>query len=328
MKRFLLVLLYHIFIIIFVPYIIVSLSRTNSNNSEQKDAADEPIKTITSYVSSSGEVQEIDFSEYLKGVVAAEMPASFHEEALKAQAVAARSYILTRMQGYMRDGAPKEHDGAMTCDNPAHCKAWSSKETLKKQWGENFDMYWDKISSCVEQTCGVVMTYDGNLVNAVFHSTSSGHTENAKDVWGSDVAYLVSVKSEGDELSPKYSDSLTISIDEYKNNILKNYPDANWDNKELLESINRSDAGGITTIETGGCVIAGSQFRSLFSLRSTNIEFSYDDKTITMTTKGNGHGVGMSQYGANYLATTGKGYKDILKSYYTGVDVGVFEGRL
>jgi len=178
--------------------------------------ANEPIEKITTCISSTGEVREIDFCEYLKGVVSAEMPASFHEEALKAQAIAARSYILARMQGYMRDGTPDEHNGAMTCDDPAHCKAWTSTEKLKEQWGDSFDFYWDKISSCTEQTKGIVMTYDGALVNAVFHSTSSGFTENAKDVWGGDIPYLASVKSEGDSLSPKYNDSVTLSVDEYK----------------------------------------------------------------------------------------------------------------
>lgn len=327
MKRFLFISALYICIILFIPYLIVLFSSANEKNADS-DTASEPIEKITTCISSTGEVREIDFCEYLKGVVSAEMPASFHEEALKAQAIAARSYILARMQGYMRDGAPSEHNGAMTCDDPAHCKAWTSTEKLKEQWGDSFDFYWDKISSCTEQTKGIVMTYDGALVNAVFHSTSSGFTENAKDVWGGDVPYLVSVKSEGDSLSPKYDDSVTISVDEYKNKITQNFPDASFDSRELIETINRSEAGGITTIVTGGVSIKATQFRNIFSLRSTNIEFSYDENNITMTTKGNGHGVGMSQYGANYLASTGMKYEDILKTYYTGVEVGVFEGKL
>jgi len=326
MKRFLFISALYICIILFIPYLIVRLSPSYKKSTTQ--TANEPIEKITTCISSTGEVREIDFCEYLKGVVSAEMPASFHEEALKAQAIAARSYILARMQGYMRDGTPDEHNGAMTCDDPAHCKAWTPTEKLKEQWGDSFDFYWDKISSCTEQTKGIVMTYDGALVNVVFHSASSGFTENAKDVWGGDIPYLVSVKSEGDSLSPKYNDSVTLSVDEYKNKIVQNFPDASFDRRTLIETINRSEAGGITTIVTGGVSIKATQFRNIFSLRSTNIEFSYDENSITMTTKGNGHGVGMSQYGANYLASTGVKCEDILKTYYTGVEVEVFKGKL
>ena len=324
----------YILIILFIPYILVTALKgvpqggdTKSPKAEKASAA-EPIETISVFRSDTGEVTDMPFGEYLKGVVAAEMPASFNDEALKAQAVAARSYTLTRMQGYKRDGTPPEHNGAMTCTDSTHCKAWLSEETLRKQWGASYDTYWKKISDCVDATMGVVMTYDGNLVNAVFHSTSSGTTENAKDVWGGNVPYLVSVQSEGEELSPKYEDSVTLTIDEFKNKVLAAYPEAVWDDGELIRDITRSEAGGITTLVTGGVTIKGTQWRTMFGLRSTNVDFSYEGDTVTMHTKGNGHGVGMSQYGANYLAGTGMGYADILKKYYTGVEVGAFTGTI
>ena len=175
MKRFLLISAFYICIILFIPYIIVRISSFHEKSATQ--TVSEPIEKITTCISSTGEVREIDFCEYLKGVVSAEMPASFHEEALKAQAIAARSYILTRMQGYMRDGTPPEHNGAMSCDDPSHCKAWTPTEKLKEQWGDSFDFYWDKISSCIEQTKGIVMTYDGALVNAVFPAPKSPSKE-------------------------------------------------------------------------------------------------------------------------------------------------------
>lgn len=327
MKKTIFVFLFYIFVIIFIPYIIVIIFSTKPQTPLIAPSK-EPIEKITTYISATDEVVEFDFCEYLKGVVAAEMPASFHEEALKAQAVAARSYILTRMQGYKANGTPPEHKGAMSCDNPEHCKAWVSTDKLRSQWGKDFDLYWQKVSLCTEKTKGIVMTYDGKLVNAVFHSTSSGFTENAKDVWGGDVPYLVSVKSEGDTLSPKYDGELYISVKEYKEKILSKYPDAKWDSGELIEQINRSDAGGIITLVSGGVTIKASDFRTLFSLRSTNIEFFYDEINITMRTKGNGHGVGMSQYGANYLATTGMSFEDILKMYYSGVEVGAYKGAI
>lgn len=332
MKKMLVLFFMYAFIILFIPYILVLALKDTPHTANETDSAKtlakEPIETISVYRSDTGEIADMPFGEYLKGVVAAEMPASFNEEALKAQAVAARSYTLTRMQGYKRDGTPAEHNGAMTCTNPAHCKAWLPDETLRDQWKAEYDTYKNKISDCVDATVGVVMTYEGSLVNAVFHSTSSGATESAKDVWGGSVPYLVSVQSEGEELSPKYEDSTTLSVDEFKEKILAEYPDAAWGSGELVSDIVRSEAGGITTLSSGGVTIKGTKWRSMFGLRSTNIDFSYGDNTVTMHTKGNGHGVGMSQYGANYLAGTGMSYEDILKKYYTGVDVGIYEGAI
>lgn len=333
MRKILFLLGFYSLILLFIPYILVTSLKGAPQGQDaapdaEKASAKEPIETISVYISDTGEVKDMPFGEYLKGVVAAEMPASFNEEALKAQAVAARSYTLTRMQGYKRDGAPAEHKGAMTCTDPAHCKAWLSEEVLRKQWGSEYDNYWGKISACVDDTTGVVMTYAGSLVNAVFHSTSSGETENAKDVWGGDVPYLVSVQSEGEELSPKYEDSVTVTQEEFKNKVLAAYPEAVWDDGELVRDISRSEAGGIVTLLTGGVTMKGTQLRTMFNLRSTNVDFTYEDGNVTMHTRGNGHGVGMSQYGANYLASTGMGYADILKKYYTGVEVGSFQGTI
>lgn len=320
-----------IFLILFVPYLAVALSSSQplawpplgQQPDETASTNAEPVSTITAYVAAEDKVIEMDFTEYIKGVVAAEMPASFGDEALKAQAVAARSYILTRMQGYERDGTPPEHKGAMTCTDPTHCKAWISKETAYQRWGESADTYWQKISNNVEATCGIIMTYGGQPVNAVFHSTSSGQTENSKDVWGGDVPYLKSVASPGDALSPKYESSKQMSIEEFKKKIQSAYPEATWgDTDALIGNIVRSDAGGIITLELGGITIKATEFRTLFELSSTHIDFDIESDIITMNMKGNGHGVGMSQYGANYLASQGMGYEEILKTYYTGVEVG------
>lgn len=318
-----------IFLILFIPYLLVSLLKADPFSGGQQatdgtgEAAKEPVSTITTYIADQDEVKEMDFTEYIKGVVAAEMPASFGDEALKAQAVAARSYILTRMQGYERDGTPSEHKGAMTCTDPTHCKAWISKEAAYQNWGDSADTYWEKISSDVEATRGIIMTYEGKPVNAVFHSTSSGQTENSKDVWGGDVPYLQSVASPGDELSPKYESSQQMTVDEFKDKVRSAYPEATWeDGAPLIGDIVRSEAGGISSIVLGGVTLRTTQFRNLFSLPSAHVDFEVTDDTVTMNMKGNGHGVGMSQYGANYLANQGMGYVDILKTYYTGVEVG------
>lgn len=318
-----------IFLILFIPYLLVGLPSVRPSDGEQpgneptQAAGGEPISSITTYIAAEDKVVEMDFTEYIKGVVAAEMPASFGDEALKAQAVAARSYIVTRMQGYQRDGTPPEHKGAMTCTDPAHCKAWISKDTAYARWGESADTYWKKISDDVEATRGIIMTYGGEPVNAVFHSTSSGQTENSKDVWGGDIPYLKSVASPGDELSPKYESSQQMRVDEFKDKVHTAYPDAAWDEgTPLIGEIERSEAGGISSIVLGGVTLKTTQFRNLFGLASAHVDFEVTDDTITMNVKGNGHGVGMSQYGANYLSSQGMGYVDILKTYYTGVEVG------
>ncbi len=320
MKKILFLFLIYTLTVLGIPLLIVSLSH-RAPATENK----EPIQTISTYVAATDEVLELDFNTYLKGVVAAEMPASFHPEALRAQAVAARSYILRRMEGYLRDGPPEAHKGAYACTDSAHCNAWKSEDELRAQWGADYETNMQKISTSVDDTAGIVLTYNGEPVNAVFHSTSSGQTENAKDVWGSEVDYLVSVASYGDTLSPRYSSTLTLSAEDYKTKLLAVYPEAHFaDGEPLIGEILRSQAGGIKEITSGGITLSGTHFRNLYGLRSTNIQFTQSASSITMSVTGSGHGVGMSQYGANYLASQGKTYEEILKTYYSGVTVGLY----
>lgn len=323
MKKLLLLLMLYTLIVLGIPLLIVSLMHRTPSASGA-----EPIETITTYVAAQDKVLTLDFNAYLKGVVAAEMPASFHPEALRAQAVAARSYILRRREGYIRDGIPEAHKGAYACTDSAHCKAWKSEDELRAQWGADYDANMQKIAASVDDTVGIVLTYEGELVNAVFHSTSSGQTESAKDVWGGEVDYLVSVASYGDELSPRYASSLTLSAEDYKLKLKEAYPEASFAAGEpLVGEILRSQAGGIKKVTTGGVTLSGTQFRNLYGLRSTNIQFTQSAASITMAVTGNGHGVGMSQYGANYLATQGKTYEEILKTYYSGVSVEPYKKK-
>lgn len=324
MKRLLIMLLIYTLIVLGLPLLIVTLTRQMPRLASNG----EPLQTITTYIAAQDKVAEIDFSDYLKGVVAAEMPASFHTEALRAQAIAARSYILHRREGYLRDGVPEAHHGAYTCTDPAHCKAWKSEDELRAAWGADYDVHMQKIAAAVDSTAGIVLTYDGALVNAVFHSTSAGQTESAADVWGGEVDYLVSVASYGDELSPKYASALTLSAAEYKAKLQSVYPEATFpEGAALVDEILRSPAGGIKQITTGGVTLSGTHFRNLYGLQSTNIQFTQSAASITMTVKGNGHGVGMSQYGANYLANQGKSYEEILKTYYSGVAVEPYTAK-
>jgi len=282
--------------------------------------AEKDEKTVTVYIKDEDRVLKMRESQYLKEVVAAEMPADFEFEALKAQAVAARSYMVSRQNAYKVSGAPAEHKGADMCTDPTHCKAWISEEKRRESWGADADKNWDKISKAVEETKDEVITYNGEVISAVFHSTSSGKTENSKDVWGGERPYLVSVESEGDKLSPKYKSEKEISLDEFKKIAKDNIEGVDF-SKGIIGDIARSDAGGIITVEIGGVAVKGTVFRKIYDLRSTNVNITADDKKVAFDVTGFGHGVGMSQYGANYLAAQGRSYIEILKAYYTGVEI-------
>lgn len=307
MKVFLIYLVYLIVLLIIIPCFTVIIFDENRTDAD----------LIKVYITSEDKVEEMDREEYLKGVVAAEMPADFELEALKAQAVAARTY----MEAHINDKNKEEaHKGADICTDYAHCAAWISKEDRFSSWGDEAEGNWEKISSAVEETNGEVIFYDNKIISAVFHSTSSGRTENAEDVWSKAVPYLKGVESKGDEFSPKFHSQMQISKAEFKNTILKEYNDANPESP-LYDNIDRTESGGIKNILVLGKKISGPEFRKLFNLKSTNVEFSENEDNVIMKTRGYGHGVGMSQYGANYMAQQGKNYKEILTHYYTGVEI-------
>ena len=285
-----------------------------------KKPAPESEETVSVYVAAEDKVVDMNKSQYLKEVVSAEMPASFEPEALKAQAVAARSYLEARRNAYKTSGTPKEHNGAEICTDSAHCKAWLPEEKRRASWGADADKNWQKISAAVDETAGEVMTYNGEVISAVFHSTSSGKTENSKDVWGGDRPYLVSVDSPGDAESPKYKSEKELTLDEFKKIAAENIEGVDF-SKEIVGDIARSEAGGILTVSVGGVAVKGTKFRTMYGLRSTNAEIAVEGDKVIFHVTGYGHGVGMSQYGANYLAAQGKKYDEILKTYYTGVEV-------
>lgn len=314
MKKMLILIALILIITMVMPLVVVKLPIVNEEEEVIENAiASDKVKV---YIKNEDRVEEMDSMQYLKEVVSAEMPADFHEEALKAQAVAARTYLVNRK----RLPATDIHKGADICTDSAHCKAWISESKRREAWGNMAEENWQKISDAVEKTDGVIITYEGEPISAVFHSTSSGVTENAIDVWGGSVPYLVSVESLSDKESPKYSSEQSFSIDEFKKLSEEKIQGVDW-NKGLFSDIERSGAGGIIKIKIGGVEVKGTEFRNIFSLRSTNVSIKEEEGKIFMSVKGYGHGVGMSQYGANYLAYEGKNYIEILKTYYTGVEV-------
>ncbi len=273
----------------------------------------------------SGEVREMTLENYLPGVLAAEIPASFPDEALKAQAVAARTYVMYKKRLVELGSAPPEsHKGAVLCDDPKHCKAYIDINAKAEElWGSKADEYVKKITDAVKATDGMAATYQNEPIAAVFHAASSPKTESAADVWGADTPYLKSVDSPGGEASPKYSATVEVPDTEFREKFLKKYPDAKLDapiNTWFKASI-RSEAGGIISVEVGGVRVSGTVIREMFALNSTNFTLSFTENTITFHTTGYGHGVGLSQYGARQMALDGKTWEDIIKWYYQGVTI-------
>ena len=261
-------------------------------------------------VLADGELRETTMADYLIGVVAAEMPASFEPEALKAQAVAARTYILDRA------AHPVEaHRDAAVCADPGCCCAYISDKEMRENWGSDYRKNLRRIRAAVRETDGQRLTYEGEPIRAVFHSSSGGQTEASAALWGA-VPYLVSVSSpETAETVPGFETTVTVSAAEAQTALEVTLPEdpAQW----LGETV-RDDAGRVETITIGGKTMTGAEARSLFSLRSTNFTAEAADGNLVFHVIGSGHGVGMSQYGANVMAQQGAGYREILAHYYPG----------
>ncbi len=272
---------------------------------------------ILVYIKNEDRVEKMNKEEYIKGVVAAEMPVEFEKEALKAQAVAARTYLEKKFLS----GAEDSHKGAVICTDYTCCQAWIAEDARKEAWeADKRDEYWNKICMAADETAGEILKYNGEIISALFHSTSSGSTEAAEDVWGEHVPYLVSVESKADEQSPKFFDEKQMTVLEFQNKFSEKYPDADL-SKSIFEDVKRSEAGGIKTACVYGKSVKGTELRTLFELKSTNMELFVNDENVLIKTKGYGHGVGMSQYGAEFMAREGKDYREILTHYYKGAEI-------
>lgn len=287
----------------------------------EKTNIEEP-ELIKVYNLKTNEVMVIEFEEYLKGVVASEMPAEFNIEALKAQGVTARTYLLYRIKKYPQ-GQP-EHMDAPVCTG-THCQVWTSKEDLianhNDGWYEN---YWGKIEEAVNSTAGQILTYEGKIIEPLFHSTSGGRTENSEDVFSTAVPYLRSVESPYEAEAPKLHDSVKITVDEFISKLESVYGDLDISRDNLDEKIKLgevSEGGKIKYITVDGTEITGREMRSIFNLNSTNFNFVQTGSQIEIVTTGYGHGVGMSQWGADGMADEGYNYKEILKHYFTDVEI-------
>lgn len=281
-----------------------NVEENSTNKSNLAETKKENIKkneiTVTVY-RNNGKIINLELEEYVLGVVGAEMPASFNIEALKAQAILARTYALKSIKN-----GKKLTDTVST-------QAYKDNSELQKLWKNDYTKYYEKIKKAVNETKGKIILYNNEYIDAVYHSTSNGKTENSKNVWKNILPYLVSVDSSWDKNVKSYKKETIFEINEFCN-ILK------LDVEEpITYEIIHNETGRVRQITINNKTFSGTEFRNLLKLRSADFEIEINDEKVKVTTYGYGHGVGMSQYGANEMAKQGYSYIQILKHYYTGV---------
>lgn len=333
MKKIFIYFLILIFICFAIPIIFTQefSSRTSSQDIVNTEVSNETIaqestydydkyNTIKLLHTDTDKVEEIQLDEYLYGVVSAEMPASFEEEALKAQAVVARTYTIYKIVN--NDG---KHGEADICDDSGCCQAWISKEDRLEKWDEDKrEENWNKIVDAVNSTQGKIITYEGKPINAFFHSNSGGATEAPIDVWGgSGYPYLQSVATAGEDAYSQYSSEATFSKEEFEEKIKEVHSDfeIDFDEKDCIKVEEYTDGNRVKTVKIGNLELSGVEVRTILGLRSANFKVTINDNEIKFEVTGYGHGVGMSQTGADSLAKEGQSYEDIIHHYYTDVEI-------
>lgn len=278
----------------------VNIEHTNVDNTSTNNTTNSSVSEITVY-RSNGSVINLNMTDYLIGVVSSEMPASFNLEALKAQSVLARTYALKAKQT-----GKKLTDTVST-------QSYIDIDQMKNKWGNSFNTYYNKIKNAVENTNGEYLSYNGNYIEALYHSTNNGKTESSLDVFGNYYPYLISVSSEYDKNASSYLRTINMPLDTISNKL-----GLSLNNNSVISILSYTDGGNIKEININGNNFSGKKVRELLGLRSADFDISISDNNANITTRGYGHGVGMSQYGANGMANAGYSYKDILSHYYPG----------
>lgn len=280
------------------------VSNTKKNTEEKKKTTEEKDNNIYISLNKNGKVIKIELEEYLIGVVGAEMPAAFHIEALKAQAIISRTYAL------------KANSKGKTLMANESNQSYKTNSELKSLWGNNYDTYYNKIKSAVTSTKGKYLAYNGNYIEAVFHSTSNGKTESSVNVWGNSYPYLVSVASPYDNLNSSFSKSVKLSFSDLFKKL-----GFEVNNETSFNILSKTSGDRVKNIAIDNHNYTGVELRNLLGLRSADFTLEIEEDGVIFTTKGYGHGVGLSQYGANGYAKNGYNYEKILKHYYKGVTI-------
>lgn len=278
-------------------------------------------RDVTLTIQDGDTTEQMTLERYLTGVVRGEMPASFEMEALRAQAAAERSYVYYQLAAGRKDA----HPDADFCTDHTCCSAYLSETAAREKWGGDFAPWNTRVEQAVSDTDGQVVLYNGRPILAVFHSSSAGRTAAAGDVWSGDLPYLVSVDSpEGEETVPNYYSTVTFTAAEAKEKLLAAHPELKLPGTpdRWFGAAAENGSGRVETVSVGGTDIEGTELRRIFGLRSACFTVAADSESVTFRVTGYGHGVGMSQYGANQLAREGKTWQEILEWYYTGATVG------
>ena len=333
MKKFYIILFMLIFCTFAIPIIFTKntvsgkiandTNETTENITEEIQMIDYDYKqydTIKLLHADTGEIEELPLDTYLLGVVSAEMPANFEQEALNAQALVARTYTI-----YSIVHSGSKHGDADICDDSGCCQAWISKEDRMARWDETErENNWRKIEIAVNTTAGKIITYNGEVIDAFFHSNSGGTTEAPVNVWGgTNYPYLQSVETAGEDAYSQYSSEVVLTKEEFQNKILAKHSDftIDYSQTDCIQILEYTESGRIKTIKIGNLNLSGVEVRTLLGLRSANFEVSIDGDNIKFAVKGYGHGVGMSQTGADSMAKQGSNYEEIVKHFYTGVEI-------
>jgi len=281
------------------------------------------IRSFSVLRTADGEVYSVPVRDYVIGAVCAEMPALFNAEALKAQAVAAHTYAV-RQALYERNAHTDDLCGADFSDDSSRFQAFFSEDEIREHYGDNFDEYYSKVSEAVDSVIDEILVYKEEPIIAAFHSMSSGITESSLNAWGTQTDYLVPAESPEDTDAPKFEQEYSFTSDEIRSRLRTQFSEIELDPdcSKWFEITSVSSSGTVLELNAGNIEMTGYDLRQLLNLRSASFTIDYSlEKGFTVITRGYGHGVGMSQYGANAMAESGKDYRDILMHYYTGTEI-------
>lgn len=324
MKKILLAILILLLITFLIPLLFTKTITKQVVAEEKKEEPKEQVIPVSKIIrllhTKTNEVEEVNLEEYLYHVVSAEMPVTYEIEALKAQAIVARTYTLYKMQE-----AQKKHENADICDSASCCQAWISKEDRLAKWEENVrEENWKKIVTSVNDTMGKIITYAGKPINAFFHASSGGMTEIPFNVWGgSGYPYLQAVATAGEEEYSQYRSEIELTKEELASKIKQKHPEfaIAYEDSDAISITERTEGNRVKTIKIGNVNLSGVETRTLLGLRSANFTFFIKENSILFEVIGYGHGVGMSQTGADALAKQGKNAEEIINHFYKDVEI-------
>ena len=284
-----------------------------AKEAKAEPTSSDPAVEVAVFRTAKSQIEKVQLEDYLVGVVAAEMPAEFKEEALKAQALTARTYIVKRLLSKDALGVPK---GAQVTDTQIH-QVYMNDDEQRREWGMEYNAKRKKVLNAVRATAGQILAYDGKPIDALFFSTSNGYTENSEDYWPGSIPYLRSVSSPWDKSSPKFNSQKVLTVNQFEAKLGVRIGSGST----IGKIVDRTKGKRVGKVDFNGKVLTGKDIREKLDLRSSDFAWKRKGDNIVITTRGFGHGVGMSQYGANGMAKEGKSYQEIVKHYYKGVKI-------